>query len=100
LHDSPGRRFFIVTTPVSYVCDPGAKTITRYAGYGFSATQPTSFGSGSLLVTDVSACAFDYSANVAPQVGLLTLRLTLAKAVSTGTESVSLYHAIHVNNVP
>ena len=102
LHDSPGRRFFIVTTPVSYVCDPGAKTVTRYAGYGFSATQPTSFGTGTsaLVATDVSACTFDYSANVAPQVGLLTLRLTLTKSVSTGSENVSRYHAVHVNNVP
>jgi MSHA biogenesis protein MshO len=101
LHDSPGRRFFIVTTPVSYVCDPGAKTLIRYAGYDFADTQPTSFSTTAALVaTDVSACAFDYSRDVAPQVGLLTLRLTLSKAVSTGTESVALYHAIHVNNVP
>lgn len=102
LHDSPGRRFFIVTTPVSYVCDPAAKTITRYAGYGFSLVQPTTFGSGTaaLVARDVSDCRFQYSLNVAPMVGLLTLRLTLTRAVSTGPENVSLYHAIHVNNVP
>jgi len=103
LHDSPGRRFFIVTTPVSYVCDPGARTLTRYWGYGFAATQPTSFGVGTpsaLVATNVSSCTFSYSLNVAPQIGLLSLQLTLSKTVSTGTENVSLYHAVHVNNIP
>ncbi len=103
LHDSPGRRFFIVTTPISYVCDPAARTLTRYSGYGFIATQPTSFGVGTpsaLVATNVSSCTFSYSPSVAPIIGLLTLQLTLSKAVSTGTENVSLYHAVHVNNIP
>lgn len=102
LHDSPGRRFYIVTPPVSYVCDPGAGTITRYEGYGFNAAQSTTFGSGTsaLLAHNVVACSFDYAANVAPMVGLLTMTLTLRKAVSTGNETVTLYHAVHVNNVP
>ena len=103
LHDSPGRRFFIVSGPVSYVCDPVLGTITRHWGYSISAAQPTSFASGSsaLIATRVSACDFDYAANVAPQVGLLTLRLTLSAPTSSGAaETVSLYHAVHVDNVP
>lgn len=102
LHDSPGRRFYIVTQPVSYVCDLGAGTITRYEGYGFNAAQTTTFGGGTsaLLANNVVACSFDYAANVAPMVGLLTMTLTLRKAVSTGNETVRLYHSVHVNNVP
>lgn len=103
LHDSPGRRFFVVTTPVTYACDLGAGTLTRYAGYGFQATQPTTFGSGTaaLLAQNVAGCVFSYSPNVAPQVGLLTLRLTLSKALSGGeAETVTLYHAVNVRNVP
>ena len=109
LHDSPGRRFFIVTTPVSYVCDLGAGTLTRYQNYtngdnGFTsgANPPASFtgGTSALLASNVVACSFDYSANVAPLVGLLSLRLTVRKAVSTGNETVTLYQAVHVNNVP
>jgi MSHA biogenesis protein MshO len=106
LHDSPGRRFYVVTTPVSYVCDPGAQTLTRYSGYGFSAisvSQPTTFGVGAssaLIATGVSSCTFNYSPNVAPKIGLLTLQLTLSRTVSTGTENVSLYYAVHVNNIP
>ena len=68
-----------------------------------SASQPTSFGSApsALLAANVSSCSFDYQPSAAFQVGLLTLRLTLSKAVSGGgTETVSLYHAVHVVNVP
>jgi MSHA biogenesis protein MshO len=103
LHDSPGRRFFIISGPVSYVCDPVLGTITRFWGYPIAAAQPTTFGSGgsAVIATKVSACDFDYAPNVAPQIGLLTLRLTLSAPTSSGVaETVSLYHAIHVNNVP
>ncbi len=103
LHDSPGRRFFIVSGPVSYVCDKVAKTVTRYWNYAIQPAQPTGFGgaSSALVASKVSDCAFDYTPNVAPLVGLLTLRLTLSEATSSGVpEVVSLYHAVHVSNVP
>lgn len=103
LHDSPGRRFFIVSGAVSYACDPVLGTITRYWGYPIAAAQPTAFGSGSsaVIATKVSACDFDYAPNISPQIGLLTLRLSLSAPTSSGVaETVSLYHAIHVNNVP
>lgn len=103
LHDSPGRRFYVVTQPVSYVCDTGAGTLTRRWGYGFLPAQPTAFGGGSsaAIADNVTACAFDYVANVAPQLGLVTLRLTLSKVTSSGApEVVSLVHAVHVRNVP
>lgn len=105
LHDSPGKRFYVATTPVSYACDTGARTLTRYFNYGFTATglQPTvvPIGTPALIADNVTFCSFNYSANVAAQIGLLTLQLTLSKAVSGGrTETVSLYHAIHVTNVP
>jgi MSHA biogenesis protein MshO len=104
LHDSPGKRFFVVSGPVSYVCDPIARTITRRWGYTeVPPSQPDTFADGNvaLIAGNVSACQFDYAANVAPQLGLLTMRITLQGQVSGGaTETVSLYHAIHVNNTP
>ena len=33
-------------------------------------------------------------------VGLLTVQLTLRKAVATGNETITLYQSIHINNVP
>jgi MSHA biogenesis protein MshO len=101
LHDSPGKRFYAVTGPVSYGCAAGA--LTRYAGYAIAATQPVppAGGSSAPIAENVESCTFDYTPNVAPQVGLVTLRLTLAKARSDGSlERVSLYHAAHVSNVP
>jgi MSHA biogenesis protein MshO len=109
LHDSPGHRFFVVngnaTTslpePVTFDCSGSA--LVRRWGYALSASQPTSFSSGSsaLLTNDVGTCRFDYEPNTAPQVGLLTLRLTLSRTLSGGaTESVTLFHSIHVTNVP
>jgi len=100
LHDSPGRRFFVVTTPVTYLCDLTFRTLTRYSSYGFSA--PFSSGTPAVIADNVTDCNFDYAPNgVAPQIGLLTLKLTLSKTLSGGeTETVTLYHAVHVNNVP
>jgi len=108
LHDSPGKRFFIISGPVSYVCDPAAGTIRRHWNYGGGsgstpvASQPTSFASGSsaLIAENVAGCAFSYS-DVGPQLGLLTVQITLRRQLFDGTaESVSLYHAVHVNNSP
>lgn len=100
LHDSPGKRFYVVSGPVTYGCAGG--TMTRYQGYAIAAAQGTPPGGSSAPIAgNVVSCAFDYNPNVSPQIGLLTLRLTLAKARSDGSmERVSLYHAVHVSNIP
>lgn len=108
LHDSPGKRFFIIAGPVSYVCDTAAGTIRRHWNYGGGSgstpvsSQPTSFASGSsaLIAENVTGCVFAYG-NVGPQLGLLTMQITLRRQLFDGTaETVSLYHAVHVNNSP
>lgn len=110
LHDSAAKRFYIVNgnaatglpEPVTYECTP--PTLTRRWGYTMSPAQPTTFSDGvsALLANNVASCSFDYDPNgVAARVGLLTLHLQLSKTVSSGSaETVSLYHAVHVNNVP
>jgi MSHA biogenesis protein MshO len=101
--ESPGRRFFIIEGPVTYACDPAAGTLTRYAGYAIAATQPTPPGvAGALLANGVTApCTMTYDSSTAVGAGLLTLALKLRMQDSRGTnEDVSLYHAVHVNNVP
>jgi MSHA biogenesis protein MshO len=103
LHDSPGRRFYAISGPASYVCDTGAGTISRYDGYAIAATQRTDFTglTPALLAQFVTTCQFDYTPNVSPQIGMLTMRVKLAKTLSGGeTASSSLYHAVHVSNVP
>jgi MSHA biogenesis protein MshO len=102
LHESQGRRFFVISGPVTYECDSATGRIRRHAGYALAAVQPTAFGGTPALIAEhVSACAFDYTPNVSPLLGLLTLRITLQRQLSAGAaETVSLYHAVHVNNVP
>jgi MSHA biogenesis protein MshO len=107
LHDSPGKRFFVVPgngaapLPISYECTP--PNLWRWSGYAATAAQPTPPGGPrTLLATNVTACNFDYeSSGVGPRIGLLTLQISLAKPVSTGNlETVTLYHAVHISNVP
>lgn len=100
LHDSPGKRFFVVSGPVTFECNTATKQVTRYSGYTIAET-PT-LPAGALIADNVESCSFDYdTSGVAPQVGLLTLRMGLSKTLSGGTtERVRLYHAVHVNNIP
>jgi MSHA biogenesis protein MshO len=102
LHDSPGRRFYVISGPVSYECNTTTHKLWRNTGYVISPASPTTSGLGNLIADNVTGCTMDYDPNgVAPQVGLLTLRLTLSKALSGGgAESVTLYHAVHVTNTP
>jgi MSHA biogenesis protein MshO len=98
-------RVYAVSAPVTYRCDltAGVRTLTRYQGYGFQAAQPNPpvGGSSSVLAKGVTACEFLYTgAAVAARAALVTLRLTLSSDGSSSGESVSLYHAIHVDNLP
>lgn len=107
---SPGNRFQVVTGPVTYVCAPGSTgvdgtgTLRRYWGYAIQAAQPSSAAaaplsaaSNALLAQNVSVCEILPPENL-PQPGyaLLAMRLTLLQE----SEPVSLYHEVHINNVP
>ncbi len=107
--DSPGHRFQIVSTPVTYVCAPatsgsdGSGTLMRYWGYAINAAQPTSLATltsvnaGAELASKVSACNFTYNANVVSQrSGLVTMRLGIMES----GESINLYETAHVSNEP
>lgn len=101
---SPGSRFHLVGTPVSYECAPqtagssGTGTLKRYWGYALSAAQPTSFASANaaLLADRVSTCRVDYTQTAIDQNGLISLTLSLQQK----GETVTLTHEVVVNNVP
>ena len=101
---SPGRRFYIATTPVSYVCDTSAGTLTRIGGYAIASSQPTNPAAAPLstapeqtLISDlVAACDFDYTPGTNTSTGLLVVELTL----TLDGESIQLLHQIQVSNVP
>ena len=103
--ESPGRRFFVIEGPVTYACDKAGGTLTRYSGYAIASAQPTPPGvSAALLANNVNDCSITYDnvAGAANQgAGLVSMWLQLKMQDSRGTdETVSLYHAVHVNNAP
>jgi len=103
---SPNSRFQVITTPVTYVCDPGTRTLTRYWSYPIQTVQPTditivplSTASSALLASNISACSFSL-----PQGNnLIALQLTVNKKllnVKKNEEMIILYDTANVANLP
>jgi len=104
---APPFRVYAIEPPVTYRCDLAARTLTRYSGYGFSATQPNPpvGGSSAVLARHVSACNFKFdAAAVGARYALVSMELSLQDKDPTPTsdpvETVTLYHAVHVDNLP
>ena len=97
--NSTHNRFQVVNTPVTYVCDPGAGTLTRYWDYSIQGAQPHTAATlnnftgvqNAKLATNVSAC--NYTLQVP---GLVTMYLT----ISESGESISLNATANVANAP
>ncbi len=102
-YSSPEQRFYVVTEPVSYVCDEnggtGTGTITRHSGYGFSVTQSTTpAGTADPLTDYVASCAFTYSPSAGGRSAVVSLALSLRD--SSSGEQVKLMEQVQVDNVP
>lgn len=102
-YPSPGKRVYLVSGPVTYLCSPAAGTLMRYSGYTISSTQPASAAaliaagaSASQVAADVGACQFNFSAGSAQRNALVTLTLQLAQS----GESVQLLHQVQLVNTP
>lgn len=103
---SPGQRAFVIDGAVSYVCNPGARTITRYDSYPYQTNQQGSDASLAALTgvqsgrvaTQVASCSASYDPGTASRGGIVSLRINLNEA--TSGESISLLHQVHVVNVP
>lgn len=98
---SPSHRFHVITTPVTYYCDPtGTRTLRRISGYAITAAQTLLPGgaTNAILAQNVTACAFTYTPGLTQSLGLLAMQITLTDP--DNGESVSLYHEVHVNNAP
>ena len=106
---SPSNRFQVIGTPVTLLCTEGAAgtgSLRRYAGYPIQSTQPTSAGAAplstlsgannALLAPNVESCSFGYSAGTSTRNAMLTLTLKL----TSGGESVTLLHQVHLDNSP
>jgi len=91
---SPEQRFFIVGTPVSYLCAPAASggTLRRQAGYAIQSGQPTNTALGQLLASDVIDCSFNVT-----DTHLVGARLV---AGSSAAQAVTLLDQFRLPNKP
>lgn len=97
--NSPRSRVYVVTMPVTYLCDEGQGTLQRYAGYAISAVQPSTpaalAGAPELVARGLAGCTFgERRLPGLPQ--SVSVRLTTAR----GNESVALLHVASVENRP
>ena len=91
---SASHGFYNVHEQVRYICDPVfGHVLTRY--WGFTIDVPSAVipigGSSAVLATNIDGCSFSI-----PPTGLVTMLLKITK----DGDSVSLYGAAHVRNVP
>lgn len=101
---SPSSRFFVTSTPVSYVCDMTNRTLWRYSGYNFQAAQPGSVAALDALTSAVrhplannlNACEINYASGVLERTGIATIRLSMTE----DSAQVTLMHQINVVNSP
>jgi MSHA biogenesis protein MshO len=95
---SPRDRAYVVTTPVSYVCEPGAGTLVRYENYAIQATQPTTAGAfgvaGAVVAANLESCSVTTTTTEIRDRGLVTLTLTLHDQ----GERIRLVHQVQLDN--
>ncbi|MFC5478129.1 PulJ/GspJ family protein [Massilia suwonensis] len=108
---SPGRRFQVVSTPVTYSCENGSGglVLTRRANYDIRAeiTDPmTGNATSAVLARRLASCANLFSYGAADvelrrsALVLLSLSLHTRGAGDAGNGSVRLVHQVHVDNTP
>lgn len=99
---SPRRRFHVVDTPVSFVCDTGTGTLRRYSDYAITATQSVTPGAGASLLADrVESCDLRYVQGAGSRNALLTVTLVIRDTDTQGDANrVRLVEQISVPNVP
>jgi MSHA biogenesis protein MshO len=100
---SPGKRVYLVSGPVTYLCDTAAGTLTRYSGYKIASTQPASVATlsaagatAALVAANVASCLFKLTSGTAQRNALATLTLTITQ----NGQSVQLLNEVQVVNTP
>ena len=104
-YPSPRQRVYLIDTPVSYLCDTAAGTLTRYSGYTITSDQADRDtavellavgGTAALMSDNLTACTFTFTPGTAQRAGLVTISLT----VGQDGESIVLLQQVHIDNVP
>ncbi|WP_422958028.1 type II secretion system protein [Undibacterium sp. RuTC16W] len=107
---SPANRLHIISgteQAVFYACKltgvdaagNGLGHLYRFSGYGINSSVsscPAITSSTPVLADNVSSCSFNFASGVTARTGLVSIRLGITKS----NETVTLYHDVHVSNVP
>lgn len=100
--ESPSSRFFIVSTPVSYVCDMTNRVLLRYGGYATQVNQPSTVAAlnglapARILANGLTTCQVDYVPGILQRSGVITIFLGFTQDAAT----VTLMHQVNVVNSP
>jgi MSHA biogenesis protein MshO len=103
--DSPRRRIYLLSGPVTYLCDEGTGTLRRYAGYSIAAAHGTrdtpgelaAAGAANALVTQgLTNCNFEVSPRNATQSQTAAVRLTTTR----NGDVVTLLHSSRAEYLP
>lgn len=104
---SPGQRFYLVDTALSFICDPANRTLSRFQGYAHQVNHANADSAAELaalsnpaeqaLLSDtLQSCDFTYVPGTPTRNALVTLRLSF----SLDGEVVSLMEQVHMSNIP
>ncbi|WP_144392395.1 prepilin-type N-terminal cleavage/methylation domain-containing protein [Pleionea sediminis] len=103
LRESPQRRIFFVSEPVSFCVD--GSNLNRYESYGFSLSQPfpSAMGAANLIINKVLSSnngnpvsVFTYSSGALNRSGILLMNLLFQGR----NEVIQLDHEVHIRNFP
>ena len=106
---SPGRRYFIGSTPVSWCYDEASQRLLRFANYGYSTNQPnaaslaSSAGNAEVMMTTLvnELAAGQLPFRVSPaSLQRNSLVLLDWRVGSVTNERMQINHEIHLPNVP
>jgi MSHA biogenesis protein MshO len=98
------KRIYLVTRPVTYLCNPAAGTLQRFSGYTIAASQTsrrtaaqlTAAGAtASLVARDITSCNFSQLPANAVHGQIVTIRIT---AMRDG-ETTSILHRVAVEKL-
>lgn len=87
---TPGHNAYLVSGPVSYVCDPVGGTLMRYTSYAVTALQavPPAGAASSLIAHDVSNCNLYFFKDAAYGFGEIAI---LSVTLASGGESFQVF---------
>jgi MSHA biogenesis protein MshO len=78
---SPSHHVYLVSTPVTYICDTSQRTLTRYANYPINSSLSAAIpgGTGALIANEVASCSISCVPGSGRCGKLVTLNLIFGK---------------------